>query len=192
MKGIIKAVYKKGGINMANDEDVSKVFGNDPTVTEQEEAKAKENETESEEHESNESTSESEETTDTPNEENSDSETVEDADEDQGEIVEEEQSVKTFDSRYAKSEMKAFMAIAGGIVPNKVPRAVNLITLENVMENGEFSEEKAQAELEELLKDWPELKQVETEKNVFHFGAKDQDEGAENKRKSAISKIFGN
>lgn len=96
--------------------------------------------------------------------------------------------------RYAQAELKASMAIAG-VDPQKVQRAVRLIDPVNVIENGQFSEEKAKQEIETLLKDWPELKlaKEESNSNAFYFGAPEQSEqNQEEKQKGIFSSIFGN
>lgn len=102
------------------------------------------------------------------------------------------EEAESFDPRYAKAEMKAFMATSGEIDPKKVQRAINLINLDKIMAFGEFNEQQAKNELEELLKDWPELKTTGTESNSFYFGAKEQEERTEDKQKGAIARIFGN
>lgn len=96
--------------------------------------------------------------------------------------------------RYAQAELKASMAIAG-VDPQKVQRAVRLIDASSVIENGQYSEEKAKQEIETLLQDWPELKQVkeESNSNAFYFGAPEQSEqNQEEKQKGMFSSIFGN
>lgn len=96
--------------------------------------------------------------------------------------------------KYAQAELKASMAIAG-VDPQKVQRAVRLIDVNSVIENGQFSEEKANQEIEALLQDWPELKQAkeESNSNAFYFGAPEQSEqNQEEKQKNMFSSIFGN
>lgn len=96
--------------------------------------------------------------------------------------------------RYAQAELKASMAIAG-VDPQKVQRAVRLIDASSVIENGQYSEEKAKQEIETLLQDWPELKQAkeESNSNAFYFGAPEQSEQSqEEKQKGMFSSIFGN
>lgn len=96
--------------------------------------------------------------------------------------------------RYARAELKASMAIAG-VDPQKVQRAVRLIDASSVIENGQYSEEKAKQEIETLLQDWPELKQAkeESNSNAFYFGAPEQSEQSqEEKQKGMFSSIFGN
>lgn len=96
--------------------------------------------------------------------------------------------------RYAQAELKASMAIAG-VDPQKVQRAVRLIDASSVIENGQYSEEKAKQEIEALLQDWPELKETKSEanSNAFYFGAPEQEEQSqEEKQKGMFSSIFGN
>lgn len=96
--------------------------------------------------------------------------------------------------KYAQAELKASMAIAG-IDPKKVQKAVRLIDVANVLDNGQYSEEKANQEIEALLKDWPELKQAQEESNnnAFYFGAPEQaEQNQEEKQKGMFSSIFGN
>lgn len=96
--------------------------------------------------------------------------------------------------KYAQAELKASMAIAG-VNPKKVQRAVRLIDAANVIENGQFSEEKAKQEIEALLQDWPELKMAEngSDDNAFYFGAPEQaEQNSEEKQKGIFSSIFGN
>lgn len=96
--------------------------------------------------------------------------------------------------KLAQAELKAEMAIQG-INPLKVARAVRLIDVGDVLdESGQYSEKMAQAAIEELLKEWPELKQVsQQESNSFEFGAPEQTETDPNQNtKSVFSKIFGN
>lgn len=96
--------------------------------------------------------------------------------------------------KLAQAELKAEMAIQG-ITPQKVARAVRLIDVNDVLdETGQYSEKKAQEAIEELLKEWPELKQTsQKERNSFDFGAPEQKEqDPQQNTKGAISKIFGN
>lgn len=108
--------------------------------------------------------------------------------------TEQDQATGLTIEKYAQAELKASMAIAG-VNPSKVQRAVRLVDIANVLENGQFSEEKAQAEIETLLKDWPELKTSSSNGNgnSFYFGAPEQEEqNQEEKQKSMFSSIFGN
>lgn len=96
--------------------------------------------------------------------------------------------------KYAQAELKASMAIAG-VSPQKVQRAARLIDIANVIENGEYSEDKAKQEIEALLQDWPELKEAkaDTNSNAFYFGVPEQSEqNQEEKQKGMFSSIFGN
>lgn len=95
--------------------------------------------------------------------------------------------------KLAQAELKAEMAIQG-ITPQKVARAVRLIDIQDVLdEDGQYSEKQAQKAIEDLLKEWPELKQTsQKESNSFDFGAPEQEEQKQTSQKSAISKIFGN
>jgi len=96
--------------------------------------------------------------------------------------------------KLAQAELKAEMAI-NGMNPQKIARAVRLVDIQDVLdESGQYSDEKAKEAIEELLKEWPELKQAsQQESNSFNFGAPEQEEQDSNQNsKSAISKIFGN
>lgn len=95
--------------------------------------------------------------------------------------------------KYVQAELKGTMAMAD-VDPKKLGRAVRLIDPATVIENGIFSEEKAQQEIEMLLQEWPELKRAEqgTENNSFSFGAPLQDENSENNTATKVSHIFGN
>ncbi|MCI9523584.1 MAG: hypothetical protein HFF01_00850 [Erysipelotrichaceae bacterium] len=94
--------------------------------------------------------------------------------------------------RLAQAELKAQMAISG-IDPSKVQRAVRLIDVNEVLENGQFSEPKAIEAVNLLLQEWPELKKAKDEQqNVFSFGAPDQQEQQKEEQKGMFSKIFGN
>lgn len=94
--------------------------------------------------------------------------------------------------RLAQAELKAQMAISG-IDPSKVQRAVRLIDVNEVLENGQFSETKAIEAVNLLLQEWPELKKTKDEQqNVFSFGAPDQQEQQKEEQKGIFSKIFGN
>lgn len=96
--------------------------------------------------------------------------------------------------KYVQAELKATMAIEG-VNPSKVQRAVRLVDIANVLDNGQFSEEKAKAEIEALLQEWPELKKENSAEsnNAFSFGVPGQEEQAtEEKQKNMFSSIFGN
>lgn len=95
--------------------------------------------------------------------------------------------------KLAQAELKAAMAIQG-VDPKKVARAVRLIDVTDVIDDGEYSDSKASEAIEELLADWPELKVSETkEQNVFTLGADTQDDASnEENVGSRISRIFGN
>lgn len=96
--------------------------------------------------------------------------------------------------RLAQAELKAEMAISG-VDPSKVSRAVRLIDINEVLDNGEYSDAKAKEAIETLMQEWPELKQskAETNENQFYFGVPGQEEQQDkDKQKSVISSIFGN
>lgn len=96
--------------------------------------------------------------------------------------------------RLAQAELKAEMAISG-VDPSKVSRAVRLIDINEVLDNGEYSDAKAKTVIETLMKEWPELKQskADTNENQFYFGVPGQEEQQDkDKQKSVISSIFGN
>lgn len=96
--------------------------------------------------------------------------------------------------RLAQAELKAEMAISG-VDPSKVSRAVRLIDINEVLDNGEYSNAKAKEAIETLMQEWPELKQskAETNENQFYFGVPGQEEQQDkDKQKSVISSIFGN
>lgn len=95
--------------------------------------------------------------------------------------------------RLAQAELKAEMAISG-VDPSKVSRAVRLIDINEVLDNGEYSDAKAKKAIESLMKEWPELKQskAETNENQFYFGVPGQEQQDKDKQKSVISSIFGN
>lgn len=97
--------------------------------------------------------------------------------------------------RLAQAELKASMAISG-VNPSKVQRAVRLIDINNVIEDGMYSEEKAKTEIETLLQEWPELKtQISDDSNGngFYFGAPEQEEqDTEAKQKRMFASAFGN
>ena len=71
-----------------------------------------------------------------------------------------------------------------------------MVDIANVLDNGQFSEEKAKSEIETLLQEWPELKTQAAEQsngNGFYFGAPEQEEqNQEDKQKGMFSSIFGN
>lgn len=94
--------------------------------------------------------------------------------------------------KYAQAELKGTMAMLD-VDPKKIARAVRLIDVNAVMEDGNFSEDKAKAEIEALIQEWPELKRTSNgaENNSFSFGAPRQDENEEDMG-SKISSIFGN
>lgn len=94
--------------------------------------------------------------------------------------------------RLAQAELKAEMAI-NGVDPSKVARAVRLIDINEVVENGQYSEAKAKDAIETLMKEWPELKlnKAESNDNQFYFGAPEQEE-KQDKQKNMFSSIFGN
>lgn len=96
--------------------------------------------------------------------------------------------------RLAQAELKAEMAILG-VDPSKVSRAVRLIDINEVLDNGQYSDTKAKEAIETLMQEWPELKQskAENNENQFYFGVPGQEEQQDkDKQKSVISSIFGN
>lgn len=96
--------------------------------------------------------------------------------------------------RLAQAELKAEMAI-NGVDPSKVARAVRLVDINEVLENGQYSDAKAKSVIETLMQEWPELKQnkAENNENQFYFGVPGQEEQQDkDKQKSVISSIFGN
>lgn len=96
--------------------------------------------------------------------------------------------------RLAQAELKAEMAILG-VEPSKVSRAVRLIDINEVLDNGQYSDTKAKEAIESLMQEWPELMQskAENNENQFYFGVPGQEEQQDkDKQKSVISSIFGN
>lgn len=95
--------------------------------------------------------------------------------------------------KLARAELKAGMAIAG-VNPSKLVYACRMIDVADVLENGEYSEEKANTAIEEMLKVMPELKATQQqEQSQFYFGAPEQEEqNSQQEQKSVIDKIFGN
>lgn len=96
--------------------------------------------------------------------------------------------------RLAQAELKAEMAILG-VDPSKVSRAVRLIDINEVLDNGQYSDTKAKEAIETLMQEWPELKQskADSNENQFYFGVPGQEEQQDkDKQKSVISSIFGN
>lgn len=94
--------------------------------------------------------------------------------------------------KLARAELKAQMAV-DGVNPSKLVYACRMIDVADVLENGEYSEEKARTAIEEMLKVMPELKATEQqEQSQFYFGAPEQEENPQQEQKNVISKIFGN
>lgn len=95
--------------------------------------------------------------------------------------------------KLARAELKAQMAV-DGVNPSKLVYACRMIDVDGVLENGEYSEEKAKTAIEEMLKVMPELKVTQQqEQSQFYFGAPEQEEqNSQQEQKSVIDKIFGN
>lgn len=95
--------------------------------------------------------------------------------------------------KYVQAELKGVMAVCD-IDPKKLGRAVRLIDPALCMENGEFSEQKANQEVQNLLAEWPELKRTQQDAsgNAFYFGVPGQKENEQDKVNNKISSIFGN
>lgn len=117
--------------------------------------------------------------------ENQDKETTKEVQEPQNDL-----STGLAIDKLARAELKAQMAI-DGVNPAKLVYACKMIDVADVLENGEYNEEKAKTAIEEMLKVMPELKATQQqEQNQFYFGAPEQEEQKE--EKNVIDKIFGN
>lgn len=178
-------------------EEISKTFGNEPTNDDKQEETSKEQSTEKTNKEEQQELEQIEGNQDVKNQEAS---TPNETEEEQNNTEQQEQTIPSNDlatgisiDKYVQAELKGVMAVCD-IEPKKLGRAVRLIDPELCMENGMFSEQKAQQEVEKLLTEWPELKrtQIEATGNSFSFGAPQQKKEQEENSKSMFSSIFGN
>ena len=88
----------------------------------------------------------------------------------------------------AEARVQAAMAIKG-IKPEKVERAARLINLDDVMVDGKVDKELLDSELDDLLKDFPELKQTaDGEQKGFKVGTEAKDKEKDKNR--PVQRIF--
>lgn len=117
-------------------------------------------------------------------------------------LVQQPQTVDTsaFDAQMAEvrsqlvsAKVESVMATSG-IRPEKIERAVRLIDLSKCVDkNGSPDREKIGKEIDELIKDFPELKNnVEDGNTGFKFGANSNNKGDASETASKVSEIFGN
>ena len=106
------------------------------------------------------------------------------------------ETVNPFKDKYLSAAVQLAMT-SSGIDPKKVGRAVKLIDAEDLLdEEGEISEESLTQAIEDLLKEWPELKVTTTDdedkgKQVkFKIGS-DKEKG-KGTSEDLIAKAFGN
>lgn len=92
-----------------------------------------------------------------------------------------------------QAEVKAQMAM-NGVQPEKVERACRLVdTKKCVGKEGQPDAEKIKAEIEALVKDFPELKATTAEGSAgFKIGADGTAQDKSKESTDAISRIFGN
>lgn len=117
-------------------------------------------------------------------------------------LVQQPQTVDTsaFDAQIAEvrnqlvgAKVESVMATSG-IRPEKIERAARLVDLSKcVNKDGAPDAEKIRKEVEELLKDFPELKNTTEEGTAgFKFGANSNNKGDASETASKVSAIFGN
>jgi hypothetical protein len=81
-----------------------------------------------------------------------------------------ELKAKNAEQRAATAEVKAGL-LANGFDSAKINRAIKLVDVESVMVDGEVDEDLLSAELDELAKDFPELKKATETQTVGKIGA---------------------
>lgn len=117
-------------------------------------------------------------------------------------LVQQPQVVDTsaFDAQIAEvrtqlvsAKVESVMATSG-IKPEKIERAARLVDMSKcVNKDGNPDTEKIKKEIDELLKDFPELKATTEEGNAgFKFGANSSSGNSESEVSSKVSAIFGN
>ena len=91
------------------------------------------------------------------------------------------------------AKVESVMATSG-VKPEKIERAARLVDMSKCVNNdGNPDPEKIKKEIEELLKDFPELKTAAEEGSAgFKFGANNSGEGDATETASKVSAIFGN
>lgn len=88
----------------------------------------------------------------------------------------------------------ALALIDADVSPKKARRAARLVSQEKVLTNGILDESKLDTEIQQIIAEWPELKNTEQEDKEnkgFKFGASQQQSEGED-LVSKISNIFGN
>lgn len=117
-------------------------------------------------------------------------------------IVQQPQTVDTsaFDAQIASvrqqlvsAKVESVMATSG-IKPEKIERAARLVDSKKCVDkDGNPDAEKIKKEIDDLIKDFPELKTtVEEGAAGFKFGANSKDKGEATEVASKVSAIFGN
>lgn len=117
-------------------------------------------------------------------------------------LVQQPQTVDTsaFDAQLAEvrnqlvsAKVESVMA-ASGIKPERIERAARLVDMSKcVNKDGAPDTEKIKKEIEELVKDFPELKSAADEGNPgFKFGANSNEKGDATEIANKVSSIFGN
>lgn len=117
-------------------------------------------------------------------------------------LAQQPQTVDTsaFDAQIAEvrnqlvsAKVESVMATSG-IKPEKIERAARLVDMSKcVNKDGAPDTEKIKKEIEELVKDFPELKTTTEEGSAgFKFGANSSSNTAESEISSKVSSIFGN
>lgn len=117
-------------------------------------------------------------------------------------LVQQPQTVDTsaFDAQIAEvrsqlvsAKVESVMATSG-IKPEKIERAARLVDLSKcVNKDGAPDTEKIRKEIDELVKDFPELKTTVEEGNAgFKFGANSSSNTTESDISNKVSSIFGN
>ena len=96
-------------------------------------------------------------------------------------------------SQYVGAKVESVMATSG-IKPEKIERAARLVDKSKCVDkDGNPDTEKIKTEIEELLKDFPELKTTTEEGSAgFKFGANSGSGTTESEVSSKVSAIFGN
>lgn len=117
-------------------------------------------------------------------------------------LAQQPQTVDTsaFDAQIAEvrnqlvgAKVESVMATSG-IRPEKIERAVRLVDISKcVNKDGSPDTEKIRKEIDELIKDFPELKNTAEEGTAgFKFGANSNSKGDASDTASKVSEIFGN
>ncbi len=105
----------------------------------------------------------------------------------------EQQEKTTADIENIRAEI-ALEMIDADINAKKVRRAARLVDISKVAENGVLDKAKLKAEIDEIVAEWPELKNegaMQEGKKGFAFGGS-QGDMSSNSEDTEISKIFGN